>query len=281
MFLLALVACTSWIDQRPACKYDVYEWSDDLLAHILTGEGDGAFDYDPEDVPRQKLTGSYKPASGNFAWEAAYAQDYWLHAAEVSGYGTAYHNGNLDVLYTETLTDALGEVSSTEHRVYRKGCSVVTDTWITGDEQNAIERTGEYDSDDSYHWEADIPGYHFQGGMRRNLSTTFNQDAENGTYSESYAWSPDGTAEGVWSGDCVDTGCNCDASYLVRFDGGEESDIHITCDGEPYAEYHGIYEYSGAGTAHYDYADGSTCDLISDDDGSCRYTCSDGSQGNC
>lgn len=281
MLLLALAACTSWIDQKPACKLDVYEWSDDLLAHILTGPGDGTFDYDPEDTPRDSLSGRYKLKSGDFSWETGYVPDYWLHAASTTGFGTAYHNGDLDVRTTTTFTDVLGETWSVEDRVYREGCNMVTQSWTEGDEENVFEKTGSYDSDDSYHWSAAIPGYTFEGGNRRNLSYTWNQDAENGSYSESYAWSPTGKGEGVWTGECLDTGCTCDASYVRRFDGGQEQTIDIVCDGAHYADYASDYGYDGAGTAHYTFADGSSCDLNVQADGSCGYTCSDGSTGPC
>jgi hypothetical protein len=281
MLLLALAACTTWIDQKPACKYDVYDWSDDLLAHILTGPGDGTFDYDPEDTPRNRIAGRYKPASGDFTWETGYADEYWLKAASVAGYGTAYHDGDLDILYTTTSTDVLGVVSDETRRVLREGCNMVVESWTDDDVENAFVETGAYDAADSYHWESSVPGYHFQGGSRQNLSYTWNQDADNGTYSESYAWAPSGKGEGVWSGECLDTGCSCEASYVTRFDGGAESDIVITCDDAPYADYHDDYDYDGSGTARYTYPDGGTCDLVTDQTGNCRYTCSDGSEGSC
>ena len=40
-----LLACATWIDKEPACDKDIYTWSDDLMAHILAGDGSGAFDY--------------------------------------------------------------------------------------------------------------------------------------------------------------------------------------------------------------------------------------------
>ncbi len=281
MLFLVVGACTSWIDQKPSCKLDVYEWADDLTAHILTGPGDGSFDYDPVDTPRDTLSGKYKLQSGDFTWETGYVADYWLRAASVSGYGTAYHNGDLDVRYTTAYTDTLGETWSTESRTFREGCNVVAQTWTEGDEENLMEQVGAFDSEDSYHWSMEVAGYSFQGGQRRNLSYTWNQDADNGTYSESYEWSPTGKGEGVWSGECYDTGCTCDASYVNRFDGGQEQSIEILCDGAHFADFSSDYDYEGAGTAHYVYDDGTTCDLEVQADGACRYTCSDDSSGRC
>lgn len=281
MLLLGLAACTSWIDQKPTCKFDVYDWSDDLTAHILAGKGDGRFDYDPEDVPRQQLSGRYGVETGDFHWDVVYGSEYWIQAASVSGFGTAYHDGNLDVFFTESQTDRLGVVTETNHRVYREGCNMVSQSWETGAEQYLWEQSGAYDSDDSFHWQSDISGYHLEGGFRRNHSYTINQWAENGTYEESYAWAPTGKGEGNWNGDCYDTGCTCASNYLRRFDGGLEEEAEITCEGTFFASYQSDVGYDGAGTISFVFYDGSSCELTTQADGSCGYTCSDGSSGPC
>src|SRR4051812_11062603 len=96
--LLLLPGCSSWIDQESGCGFAVYSWSDDLLAHILTGDGSGAFDYDPDDTPRNDIKGMYDPANGDYDWSESYANSYYIKHTDVSGFGTVYHNGNLDLL---------------------------------------------------------------------------------------------------------------------------------------------------------------------------------------
>jgi len=280
MLVVVLLGCTSWIDQKPACSFDAYTWSNDLLAHILAGEGDGSFDYDPEDTPRDRVHGSYKARKGDFSWEEGYTSKYWIQAASIEGYGTAYHDGDLDILYTKEWTDILGQERATGERVFRQGCNMVVQTVDIESGEVFFEKNGSYDSDDSFHWSAEIEGYRFEGGFRRNLSSTWNQDAENGSYSESYALSPKGTGQGERIEECVE-GCECVALYTDRFDGGRETTIDVTCDGDHYADIVADYAYDGTGTEVQTYSDGTSCELTTNEEGTCRYACTDGREGRC
>ena len=280
-----LVGCSSWIDQAPACQKDVYEWSDDLLAHILTGPGDGTFDYDPEDVPRQSIKGSYDLETGDFSWDVAYADSYWLSATKVEGYGTVYHDGDLDLLYTAADTDVLAVTSRTNYRVTRSQCEMTVSSWTAADESDRVDHKGSYVDDDGYSWAGSDGTYDYQGGMRRNLSHTFGATAVDGSYDVSVATKPEGTADTtLTSADeaCYDAGYTCSASWKTRFDGGRDGNQTIRArDGGTYATISFSDNYDGSGAAHWVFADGTTCDTESNAQGACAYTCSDGTEGSC
>lgn len=144
-----------------------------------------------------------------------------------------------------------------------------------------FDRVGKYQDDDSFKWEAEDEGYFYEGVRRRNLSYTYNQDSKDGTYHDSFAVTPDGTAEGRWTGPFFDEDCIGDSEYRQKFDGGWEATTEVTCDGEDEVVIVEDRNYDGSGTSHYEFADGTTCDAVANEDGSCRYECSDGEQGRC
>lgn len=271
--------CATWIDQEPGCRFNVYDWSDDLLAHIMAGPGDGSFDYDPEDTPRQGLTGSYDIDTGDYAWSIDYASSYFIRVATVSGYGTAYHTGNLDILQTTTATDVLGQDMTWNERTLREGCSMTTQSWSADDQSDLIEQTGTYVADNAYEWSADISGYTYEGSWHQNLSRTETITADDGSYYSQITTKPEGTAEGDIA--FTDSGYDYEGTTLRRFDGGEEDALAVSQNGQKVADIRTNYAYDGSGTATYAYTDGSTCNLTVDTSGSCSYTCSDGSSGSC
>lgn len=284
MVLLALLGCSSWIDQPPACKYDCYEWSDDLLAHIMTGPGDGSFDYDPADTPRQRIAGDYKLGSGEFYWDVTYADAYWVDATHVDGYGTAYHNGDLDVLYSDTSVDMLGEETVTWYRVYREGCEMRTQTWTEDDQSDLIDMVGSYQDDDSFRWSYQVDEYLYQGGFRRNLSSTWQVSNEDNSVLLQWSYKPEGTAEGEQRYPCSigRTMYQCDSLDKIRFDGSQHGTIEVRDeDGAIYLTVTYDVTYEGVGSERYDYADGDWCEFTYDSAEECDYTCSDGSTGAC
>lgn len=279
--LLVLVGCSSWIDQPPACELDVYEWSDDLLAHILQGKGGGGFAYDPVDVPRQNIGGSYDVETGDFSWSVDYVNDYWLVGTAVEGYGTAYHDGDLDILFTETHEDVLDDSWTTTWRVKREGCNMTMEGIAEG-ASSGLVREGRYQDDDSYSWSAEDNNYTYSGGMRRNLSRTVGIEAKDGSYSEYGTYKPEGDADIAWSGECYDTGYSCEATQHQRFDGGYDGDTTIFDNrGDEFARIREDYAYDGSGTSHWVFSDGTECDVNVDTDDNCTYSCSDGSDGRC
>ncbi len=278
--LLSLAGCVTWIDEQPACRFDVAPWSDDLEAHIMSGDGSGAFDYDPVDTPRNDIKGRYNVNTGDYTWSTTYANSYYITAGSVSGYGTAYHTGNLDILQTTTLTDVLGNTLTGNERTRRQGCNTTTETWSQDDQSDLFTSTGTYTSDTSYTWTADVPGYTWKGSMQSNLSRTETVTADDGSYASQITTKPEGTAEGTIA--FTDTsGDDFSGSYKMRFDGGTEETLAETKNGAAVASIVTNYNYDGSGTETDTYADGSRCDFSIATDQSCTYSCSDGSTGSC
>jgi hypothetical protein len=282
---LALMGCVTWIDQEPACDQDIYSWSDDLLAFVLTGDGSGEFDFDPEDTPRTDVHGDYSPTTGDFSYKTAYDDAYYLSSGQAEGFGTVYHNGNLDVLYTNTVTDVLGAVFGTTWRVQRDACEMTIASWdadADADSDSALVRTGSYSDGTSWSWSADVPGYTWTGGLRQNLSRTEQIEADDGSYRGLTTSKPDGTATLEWSGDC--STYTCEGTTTTSFDGSTDAE-YTAMDGDSvYAEATGTHAYDGSGVEHIVYhidGDDIACDYTTDADGDCEYSCDDGEDGSC
>jgi hypothetical protein len=281
MLALALLGCNVWFDEAATCQYNVYDWSDDVTAHILRGSGDGTFSYDPDDDPRTGLEGWYDPASGDFAWDVSYDGDYYLESAEVEGYGTAYHNGDLDVLFETVVTDILDVETTTWTRAKREGCDMIVSTWADGAEDEAVVAEGSYEDDDTYKWEIGYAGYEWRGSFRRNQSRTETIDADDGSYFVSTTYQADGVVESERETDCYD-GLFCVGTTEVRFGGTELGDIEVFDGDTSVATVTWEFQYDGDGTQTIDYVDGDTVTCDFEVDGSdCTYSCDDGSDGSC
>lgn len=278
---LTLLGCTAWIDQEPACDQDVYYWSDDLLAYVLAGDGSGDFELDPVDEPRTEVDGGYDPDNGDFSWVSKYDEDFYLRKAEADGFGTVFHNGNLDLLYTQTVTDMLGDVLSTMFRVQRTGCDMTIATWdADGDVEDALVMAGSYDDGDVWSWSVDYPGYTWTGALRPTLLRTSTIDADDGSYFAFTSEKPTGETTQEWSGDCYD-GFNCEGESTRNFDGTFDAVVSVFDGEELYAEITGIYDYDTSGTQTIAYVGGPTCEYVYEADDSCTYECDDGDDGAC
>ena len=281
MLLLHALACTSWIDQEPACEYDIYGWSDDVIAHILTGKGDGEFDYDPEDVPRQVIKGAYDPAKGDFSWKIAYADDYYIVDASVEGFGTAYHNGDLDIQFTQSATDILEEENVEYWDVERAGCAMTIQSWEDEDQEDVFQAVGIYESEKTYAWTAeetysDIK-YTWSGSQRQNLARSYTVEAEDGSYYWFNEESPAGTEDAAFERHCSDAVSIywCEGSRAVEFDGGSVwsyTETNTNND-QVIATVEKTFNYDGSGTGVIVYTSGVTCTLNYLSDGDCSRSC--------
>jgi hypothetical protein len=283
MLALALIGCNVWFDGAPTCEYDVYDWSDDVTAHILAGDGSGSFSYDPADDPRTRIDGDYDPSTGDFAWKASYDDDYWLSSARVEGYGTAYHNGNLDVLFETVTTDVLDQQSSTWTRMHRRGCQMSMSWWADGAEDDALVASGAYEDDDAFQWVMDYAGYDWRGSWRRNQSRTEVIDADDGSYFVSTVTQADGLVLSDLEVDCYD-GYFCEGATELSFSGTELGEVEVFDGngGDRVATVSWSFQYDGDGeqTIAYDGGDTVTCTYQVDGD-DCSYDCDDGSGGSC
>ncbi len=282
IFALTLLGCTTWIDQEPACEQDVYYWSDDLLAHVLTGDGSGEFDYDPEDEPRTGIRGDYDPADGDFAWRESFDDGYFLDEAQVDGFGTAYHNGNLDLLFTRTVTDILEDTWSTVYRVQRSGCAMTIATWDAdaGSVDDALVMQGVYADESVWEWEAEVTGASYRGSLRKNLLRTEQIEADDGSYWYFTTAKPDGETTTEFTSSCGDN-LYCEGGYTQHFDGSRDESYEAFDGDELVATVEGEYDYDGSGTQTVSYVGGDECTFAYDADGECTYECSDGTDGSC
>lgn len=279
--LLVLIGCATWLDEGARCDHDPYEWSDDLLAHILHGDGSGAFDYDPDDVPRSRIAGSYDPESGDFSWDVTYVDSYWRQAESVVGYGTAYHTGDLDILYTDTVTDILGTTTVTDRRVNRAACDMQLWSWPDEDPTDVFEASGSYEDDSSFSWTSSSTDWTYKGSFRQNLSSTFHYVANDGTWDELHETAPEGTTELTSSGTMYcDDGLSCETTGKLKFDGSYEATTTEYDGADVYATITTSQSYAGDGTAHYVFTSGVTCD-VTYSASACTYTCDDGENGDC
>lgn len=280
LLALTLLGCSTWIDQEPSCDQDVYYWSDDLLAHLLTGDGSGAFAYDPEDAPRTSIEGEYDPSDGDFEWVEKYDRGYYIARAEVEGFGTVYHNGNLDLLFTRTVTDMLGDVFATTYRVQRFECDMTVAMWAAdGDVEDAFVTSGSYADEAVWEWEADYPGYDWRGGLRKNLSRSERIESDDGSFYSFTTSKPDGETESDFISPCGDY--SCEGTEVRRFDGSLEQDYTYYDGGDAIATAEGRYEYDGSGTLTIDIPGQGSCVYAYDDEGDCTYECDDGDAGRC
>ncbi|MFN7145595.1 MAG: hypothetical protein ACK4YP_17600 [Myxococcota bacterium] len=280
IFALTLLGCATWIDQEPACDQDVYHWSDDLLAYVLTGDGSGEFSLDPADEPRTSVEGGYDPTDGEFSWTEDYDPGFYLETAEVDGFGTVFHNGNLDLLYTRSVRDMLDDVYDTVFRVQRTGCDMTIATWgADGSVDDAFVMEGSYKQSEVFEWEADFPGYAWRGSMRDTLLRTQQIEADDGSYWSFTTTKPSGESTEEWTGVCGDY--YCEGQSVRNFDGTRDESYEAYDGDELVATITGEFEYDGSGEQVIAYVGGPECVFSYDADGDCSYECDDDTDGSC
>jgi hypothetical protein len=286
LFGLLMVGCTSWIDREPACGKDVYSWSDDLLSYLLTGDGSGEFDFDPEDVPRGQVAGAYKPKSGDFDYETTYTGEFYISSSETSGFGTVYHNGDLDLLYETLSTDRLDEEFTNSYRVERQACKMTISSWAgesDATEAGVFTQTGEYTDDSTFEWTYGDGTYSWSGANRRNQSSTVIVEANDGSYFSKRSYVPEGTASEEWEGPCGGD-YTCAGVTDTRFNGDVVQDYSAFDGNTKIADMHWEYDYGGGGTGTGTFYDGNStieCSYEENSNGKCTYSCDDGSDGTC
>ncbi len=277
-----LVACTTlkptWIE-APSCDAEPYAWSDDLLSWISQGEGSGAFSIDPPGDAATLVEGNYSPYSGSFSWERTYGSEYFLTQDVVEdGFGTAWHNGDLDIEYVATTTDRLDERTSLGHRVTREGCEQQWWVWdVAADTLEYTRFSGTFSST-SLLWTADVADVEWTGTQAKEGSSI--EDYVGAGLEQHTQRRVDGTAERTFV-QVVDE-YTYDGSESRDWNGDRTQEYEILENGKQVCSVEAEFDYSGAGAARYDCGSADVdCEYVVDDNGSCTYSCTDGQDGDC
>ncbi len=284
MYSIVLVSllggCRGFIDRQTTCGFDVYDWWPGLATHV-NQDRDAIFDYEPEDEPQSRVSGSYDPSpgSGEFQYFVEYDDGYFLEKSLSTGYGTVYTGGDLDVLYETTTRDALGEDVRTRVREKRHQCSGLKKfTDLDTDEAWVLN----YDiiSDDEVMSEVNIDegssSYSLRRSEKSDYSTVDTVTTESGDFSSQSILTEwvTGVQENNWSQE--DSSETIAGTTIRYFDGSEESEYTWEMDGESDIEVSSQYTYEGVGSTLYEFEDGSTCQVVVDETLDCTYECSQG-----
>jgi hypothetical protein len=279
---LLLTGCTSsgFALRKASCDVDVAGLDRDLTYHLLQGDGSGTFDYDPAGDALDGVQGSYDLAGGDFAWTETGSAESYVDAVEVTGFGYANTNGDLDIIGTREATDVLGTVRESQFRIERVGCEVEKRArYVAGGEDRERVEQGTYTSG----------GYEYSStvGINGYAYTIEGERSSDGTYTEVIRYNaPD------YQRDAEQFGDRYEDTYTFSYEDSYVSDsvgpvtrtgtdVHFT-NGTQDREI--VVEYSGGRqewTYRIDYAgdgsgklviNGTTCTLTYTAF-QCQYTC--------
>ena len=266
------------LEPELVCGEDFLSWTGGLTFHILQGNVDGSFDYDPVGHA-SRVSGFYDLETGDFDYAVAFAEDSAQQSEETQGYGRVWKDGDLDVVSTVTTRSLDGSEATLSVRDERWGCDVERRMeWDTGDleTERGWFREGRYDYDRRW----------FSYG--RDLIATGSR-LPDGSYSESlsyengdtkFEYTETGDALGYVLRDFVDRDTSRMDGYVERWaTGAEHWDYKHRVDGISYYwEYEFDYDGNGSGTLTWK---SESCDLKFKD-GTCRKkNCTDGTKGLC
>jgi len=305
LWVLLLPACGgNFVDRTPRCEHDVFDWFGGLVEHLDKGDG-LAFNYEPEQGHIAKVAGGYitNNADTDFYWYTTYSNGYYLTKSTTQGIGTAYENGDVDLLLVEDVEDVLGDTWRYVSREERGGCkgrisemssdtdsldwsdfqvqlnnnSRVTDYNIVS--KDRIEYTQTYKASGSV--SSDRTGFWLS-----NLTGRYTETWENGQSEGSSEMdvSFDGTAsEAFWAEYPSNDGRQeRTGTRLYNFDGSQRAEYTQGRVGqEPDWEIVEDVSYDGSEEAVWTASDGTVCDLEVDVEGRCTYECDNGQSGNC
>ena len=304
--VLLLSGCGGgFVDNNPRCTHDVFDWFGGLVQHLDQGE-DFKFNYNPGAGNVDKIIGGYVTENTNtdFYWYTTYANGFYLSKSTTQGIGTAYVNGDVDVLLVEDVEDTLGDSWRRVVREERGGCTGRVTSYLTsetgeldwpsiqGEINNSptvidysivsgerVEYTRTYEPSKSEKW---VRVGFWNAALENQYSETWEYGDEEGTnevtvradgtsiveFWRSYP-SNSGTMERIGSTDGL-------------FSGGTHSEFtQGPVDKEPDWDIVSDQEYDGSGSAVWTHKSGTVCDLDFESDGDCSYKCDDGSKGDC
>jgi len=293
LLLSAMLGCRSQPGTGPdyftewSCDYQPWDWYMDPVQALLEADDSGAFDFAPPGALVTGQTGSYDYGTGDIAWSNAYLDGYSGVSSDISGYGTVYDSGDLDLLLRRVFTDVLDATTTSRVRMQREGCSATVQTWeIAADDDIDV-----VPADDPTGWQVDIVSddrveSHVEwedGGtswvgdrvQTSDLVTTATTSASDGSVTMEQTMSDDGTGTGHQESVSDDFRSIFDIDY--RLDGSVAVDLegYTMPDDSLYQEcsYELSYAGDGVGTCTF-YLDSGTlqCNL-SFDDTACTLDC--------
>jgi hypothetical protein len=274
----------AWIyAEEVSCSSNPYSWFGGLSLYMdkgTVGDSSVSFNFGPPQDYISNVAGSYNTTSGDYSYTVTYG-DYYLASDYVSGYGTVFHNGAVDILHTIETTDSLGDVDSVQVREERYACEGRTERYSTGAASQRLMVT-DYQiispTQVNYYSDDEVYGGTISGAWWSDYSTTFTEDYGDDWYSEGVKYK---TGEAYEEFTQVGSSYKYIGSITTRANGTQIQDYEIRELDSPevVATVHREIRYNGAGTASYEYSDGTTCDADYKADGTCSYECSDGSSG--
>jgi hypothetical protein len=294
-----MTGCGGGFLDETSCQYDVFGWYPGLSMYLDDGS-DLGFTISPEQSYIEKINGAFitNNADTDFYWYTTYSAPYFLTESTTQGIGTAYLNGDLDVLYVTDVVDTLGDTWRTARRETRSGCRgsyTIADTDETGLSWGSIQSeleqyvSTEYTiaSKDRVDFNTSMSGTGYswseKGSVFSDLEETWVTEWSEGQtdYFSNANFFPDGTRYSEWEqsdNDTVFVGIDDSA-----VNGSVTSDYTIAEIGKnPYARIHMVYQYNGAAAGTWtDMQSGTVCDMDITASGKCTYECDDGTSGNC
>lgn len=283
-----LVGCstTEFVGDAPkACSADFTGWGGGLTTNILQGDGSGTFDFDPPGDVESRTHGEYNLENGDFWWVTEYASDDYRTRLFWDGYGTAWTDGDLDIVAEVEILYANDEVNLTRVYERRLGCDVDRRV-VTADEnedlievESGIFSDGQYDYERTYREDdltLTVNGNWFDDQYRLEELDSY----QNGTYRLSYTEQSD--SSGLVRRDFVErwTGAGSRTDGFWELPTTGVRNYNYTVSGE-FSDRKFKYEVdldgNGDGTVKIA---GETCD-VKVKKHKCTYTCDDSDQQQC
>jgi len=287
--LLAATGCSSngaWLDRKEmSCAADPFDWFGGLSVYLDSGEvGESAvtFNYAAPQGYIDRVAGQYNTSTGDYNYTITY-NNYFLQTDVVTGYGTVYHNGALDILETVERTNLAGTTSTWQVREERFVCDGVRQTYTApkvGQSEFIDETSYKLVSADkvSYSREDTDNGGFISGQYLSDLTHTYVLDYGDEWYSVGTEL-PNGSRSDEFEAIIGDQRYSGTIDYTST---GEQTQIYSVREvGSPAVLWRVNKELNrvGLGTAKFTYTGGDSCDVTYAASGDCEYSCSDGSSG--
>ena len=125
--LLPLAACGPVFkldDGAQTCSAPFLEWSGGLTRHVLQGNGNGEFDWNPPDPGLARVVGAYDLKTGGIDYVVEYDPSHARVSDTIVGWGTLWPDGDMDLGYEVVTRWADGTETSVALRDQRFGCDV-------------------------------------------------------------------------------------------------------------------------------------------------------------